>query len=111
MRAVRALFRLISAIATVAALAIVVAGCTVPPSGPTGAPSGIRAAFVVLGDNGAAMARVITGAAACPSISFDGAEQRMDVRMKPGETPARSNPNFPAPSKATVFPVLTCEKR
>lgn len=63
-----------------------------------------EAAFVVLGENGAPVARAITTAAACPSMSFDGAPRAMDVRA-PLQA-IRARPGKPQPASGAV---RTCE--
>ena len=64
---------------------------------------------MVLGADGAAVARTITVNAQCPSIDIDGVPRAMTVRMAPATIPVRpSRPDLPAP-KASAFPVLTCE--
>ena len=68
-------------------------------------------AFVVLGDEGRAVARVITAAATCPEIELDGAGVAMDVRARPATIPLRPTRSDPAESKPSAFPVLVCEKR
>lgn len=60
-------------------------------------------AYVVLGEDGVQVARVITADAKCPQIQFDGKKVRMDVRAKPAILPGRAE-------KPSAFPLLTCEK-
>ena len=60
-------------------------------------------AYVVLGEDGVQVARVITSDAKCPLIQFDGKRVRMDVRVLPASLPGRAD-------KPSVFPLLTCEK-
>jgi hypothetical protein len=62
------------------------------------------AAFVVLGENGAPVARAITSFDACPSMSIDGQPRQMAVRAPLQAIPARPGKEQPASSK-----VLTCE--
>ena len=45
--------------------------------------------YVVLGEEGRAVARVITRDAECPAIELDGAAVPMDVRAKPATIPLR----------------------
>jgi Calcineurin-like phosphoesterase len=85
-----------------AVLAIIVLGtvtaCALPPQAKSGsaaiAPSAIQAAWVVLGPNGMAIARVVTSGSRCPRINLDRQSFTMQVRAQP------TLPNFP---------VLTCE--
>jgi hypothetical protein len=69
----------------------------------------VRAAFVVLGERGAPVARVITVAATCPDIDIDGNTQAMKVRAPPATEVLRPTLSVPALSKPSAFPVLTCE--
>ncbi len=81
-------------------------GCVSSPLQP---PASGDYAYVVLGPDGAAVARVITLAAHCPAIEIDGAAQPMSVRMPAETIPVRpSRSDLPAP-KASAFPVVTCE--
>jgi hypothetical protein len=64
-----------------------------------------ESAFVVLGENGAPVARAITLNATCPSLTIDGARREMAVRSPLQAIPARpANAGQPASSA-----VLTCE--
>jgi hypothetical protein len=67
-------------------------------------------AYVVLGDEGRAVARVITRDSVCPAIELDGVATPMDVRAAPATIPLRATRSPPAQSKPSAFPVLTCEK-
>jgi hypothetical protein len=69
----------------------------------------IASAFVVLGEDGAPQARVITAAADCPAIEADGKALAMSVRAKAGTLPLRPTRSDPADSKPSAFPVTTCE--
>ncbi|TFW32146.1 metallophosphoesterase [Massilia horti] len=66
-----------------------------------------EAAYVVLGEGGAPIARVLTTAASCPSITLDHRELPMTVRAPLAPIPERgaAHPNGVPPSS----PVLTCE--
>jgi hypothetical protein len=68
-------------------------------------------AFVVMGPGGAAIARVITDAPACPPISVDGRTSKMKLRAARGVLPQRPTVSTPELSKPTAFPVTTCEAR
>ncbi|HVN36216.1 MAG TPA: metallophosphoesterase [Casimicrobiaceae bacterium] len=90
------------------ALAALLAGCAaLTRDADRGAP---LYAYVVLGDEGRAVARVITGDAVCPAIELDGVATQMDVRAAPATIPLRPTRSPPAQSKPSAFPVLTCEK-
>lgn len=85
------------------------AGCAaLPPS--TQRAAATQYAFVVLGVEGAAVARVITSNATCPSIELDGVMQAMDVRARQATLPLRPTRSKVSESKASEFPVLVCEK-
>lgn len=66
-------------------------------------------AFVVLGENGVPVARMLTTDAKCPTIRFDDHEMQMDVRVAPESIPLRPTLSAPADSKPSEFPMLTCE--
>ncbi len=98
------------------AAALVVAGllasCATPPVTPPidANADPIRAAFVVLGEDGVAVARVITVAPACPVIDIDGVASAMTVRAPPATIALRPTVSARAQSKPSAFPVLTCER-
>jgi hypothetical protein len=80
------------------------AGCATQPSAPPP-----LSAYVVLGEQGAAVARVLTAASSCPLLTVDGQEQAMRLRA-PAETVAqRATSSAPADAKPSAFPLLTCE--
>lgn len=72
--------------------------------------TGTHTAFVVLGENGVPVARLLTTDAQCPSIQFDGHEVQMDLRAAPASEPLRPTRSAPADSKPSDFPIRTCEK-
>ena len=96
-------------IAGALALAAIIAGCAAPMRDADRAEA-THYAYVVLGEEGRAMARVITRDAECPLIVFDGTAVPMDVRARPATIPLRHTRSRPAESKASAFPVLVCEK-
>jgi hypothetical protein len=71
---------------------------------------GTQSTYVVLGENGAPVARLLTTATKCPVIKFDGHTAQMDVRALPETVPLRPTLSAPVDSKPSVFPLLTCEK-
>jgi hypothetical protein len=77
----------------------VTVNCDPPPPQPY--------SWVVLGSGGAAIARVVTPAASCPSITIDGSVQAMNVRVPAGTEPVRTSSATPV--KPSAFPVTTCE--
>jgi hypothetical protein len=73
-------------------------------------PSPIRTPYVVMGENGTSIARMLTTDVQCPAIRFDGHEARMDLRAAPGSVPLRPTISARADSKASDFPIRVCEK-
>jgi hypothetical protein len=73
------------------------------------APAPELASFVVLGEDGAAVARVITAGAACPTIRFDERRETMTARAPAQVIAQRRTASPAADSKPSAFPVLTCE--
>ena len=69
----------------------------------------IASAFVVLGENGAPQARVITTAADCPSMDIDGKALPMTARAKAETVAQRPTRSDPKDSKPSAFPVTVCE--
>jgi hypothetical protein len=93
-----------SIISIVAAL---IAGCATLEDAPRAADESY--AFVLLGEEGRAVARLITTAATCPAIEIDGIARTMDIRAQPATIPQRPTQSRPELSKPSAFPVLTCE--
>ena len=83
-------------------------GCAQTAMGPAGSDP-IEAAFVVLGVDGQAVARVITRAAQCPVLTVDDAAQPMTVRAAARAVPQRPTRSAPAESKPSAFPVRVCD--
>lgn len=69
------------------------------------------AAYVVLGDGGRPVARVLTAGSSCPLLWVDGRSRRMTLRAPAETEPQRSTQSTPENSKPSAFPVLTCEAR
>jgi hypothetical protein len=88
---------------------VLVAGCGVLSSSSPNFPAH-DSMYVVLGENGTPVARVLTAAATCPMITIDGADLTMDVRVRPQTLPLRTTRSAPEDSKPSAFPLLTCEK-
>src|SRR5690349_1197919 len=89
------------------AAAALLAGCaSFAPGRAPDAASGAApdAAFVVLGEDGAAIARVVTTAARCPDIAIDGRAAPMGVRVPHSAIAPRAS----APAVASAA-VLSCE--
>jgi len=91
-----------------ALLCALVAACALLQP-PPAARDPLRAAFVVLGEEGAPIARAITTAAVCPELVVDGVARPMLVRALPATVPLRPTRSSPAESKPSAFPVLVCE--
>lgn len=72
-------------------------------------PDPIKAAFVVLGDGGRRIARVITSDVVCPSVAVDGVGRDMQLRAAPQILPLRPTRSDPADSRPSVFPLRVCE--
>ncbi len=71
----------------------------------------IRAAFVVLGEGGVPVVRIVTASSTCPAVDVDGVQQAMTVRAAPATEALRPTLSTPVLSKPSAFPVLTCELR
>ena len=67
------------------------------------------ASYVLLGEQGQAVARVITPAANCPVLTVDGKPLPMQVRASAGTVALRESVFGLALSKPSAFPLLTCE--
>ena len=100
------------------AAVVALSACRTAPSNPSATSSAavdanaanqIQAAFVVLGEQGQAQARVITSASACPALTQDGVTSAMSIRALPATIAQRKTLSSPTDSKPSDFPVLTCE--
>lgn len=87
------------------AATILLAGCAgLAPQRPP------AAAFIVLGEDGAPLARAVTTAPACPSIAIDGRTVAMAVRAPFGAIPLRGQGHSASfHPEAMSSPVLSCE--
>ncbi|WP_328595624.1 metallophosphoesterase [Rugamonas rivuli] len=86
-----------------ASLAALLAGCATVGQPPA------FSSYVVLGEHGAAVARVLIAAPACPDIVIDQRPRPMALRAPAATVPLRPTPSAPADSKPAAFPLLTCE--
>lgn len=86
-----------------AALGLLVGGCAFAPLAPPDEP-----AFVVLGEDGQASARLVTRAVECPEIVVDGRALPMAVRVPHGAIPLRADAPAALP-QAPAGAVLACE--
>lgn len=89
------------------ALALLLSACAVTGQAPLFPPD--FTSFVVLGENGAATARVLIDAPSCPAILIGERGQAMSVRAPAATVPLRPSPSAPADSKPSAFPLLVCE--
>ncbi|MCU6434897.1 metallophosphoesterase [Undibacterium sp. Jales W-56] len=94
-------------------MSLLVSACTTilaptPPSS-TNQKADTPISWVVLGEQGQAVVRSITGAVTCPLLTQDGNSQIMRVRAAPGTNAQRKTASSADDSKASDFPVLTCE--
>ena len=85
--------------ASLSALLLSGCGALAPGSGPA------DVAFVVVGENGAATARLLTAKRACPPLLVDGRALPMRIRVPYSSIPARPGQAHTPPSSA----VLACE--
>jgi hypothetical protein len=76
-----------------AGLALVLAGCLLPVAAVLAEAARPLAVYVVVGPDGQAIARAVTSADHCPTISLDAATSAMSLRAAPDE----------------AFPVRVCE--
>ncbi|MFZ6654696.1 metallophosphoesterase family protein [Undibacterium sp. TJN19] len=88
---------------------LVLAGCSNMAMQPDQSAAKIQTSWVVLGEQGQAIARAVTTDTVCPVLTQDGVAQTMSLRA-PAETIAlRKTGSTPEQSKPSAFPVLTCE--
>ena len=78
------------------------------------APSSVVARYVVMGQDGARIARVLTTAATCPPLDAIGPGGRrlslpLTLRQPAGTVPARSHSDVGSKGKPAAFPVSVCE--
>jgi hypothetical protein len=78
-------------------------------SGPALAEAPYLRTYLVLGEDGARIARAVTSDAACPEVVVDGAARPMRVRAPIETVPQRPTASDPAQSKPSVFALTTCE--
>jgi hypothetical protein len=76
---------------------------------PVPALAAPEAAFVVLGENGQAVARAITTETQCPAMLVDGRAVQMPARLPAETVPLRPTLSTPENTKPSAFPVLTCD--
>jgi len=93
------------------ALAMLVAGCNglSDDNDEASQPEYLQYSYVVVGADGAAVARAISTYGACPIINIGSVGKRMQLRAGSGTMPQRPTASAPADSKPSDFPVITCE--
>ena len=101
-------FVLVKQLAAALAAISVVACASIPAN--DSARQKLQATWVVLGENGSAIARAVTLDTQCPTIRQDGVAQRMQMRAPATTEQQRATVSKPEDSKPTVFNVLTCEQ-
>jgi hypothetical protein len=93
-----------SGAAALATLALLAGCASLRPGTPP------AAAFVVLGENGAPIARAVTTAPTCPAITIDGRTSTMAVRAPRAPIPLRDKDHSATfHADAASNPVLSCE--
>lgn len=90
------------------------AACTTTPAGHAQktVDSDLRAAWVVIGEDGQATARVITAARVCPALTQDGVRAPMHERAAAAivaQRPVAQGSATMSSDKPATFDVLTCE--
>ena len=75
------------------------------------APPPPLSSFVVMGEDGAGVARVLTAGATCPAIRLDGRDAAMAVRAPAATIAQRPIVSPVASAKPSAFPLLACEAR
>ncbi|MDB5756638.1 MAG: serine/threonine protein phosphatase [Massilia sp.] len=90
------------------ALLLCAACSSIPPNTGVAAGAGLYSAYTVEGAGGAAIARVITRAPACPLIQVDGKSETMHVRAPAETIPTRAG-GAQEDAKPASFPVLACD--
>ncbi|AVR99027.1 metallophosphoesterase [Pseudoduganella armeniaca] len=84
--------------------AALLAGCASVVPAPA-----VLSAYVVLGEQGGAIARVLSSDTTCPAIEVDGRAQPMQLRAPAATIAQRPTASSATDSKPSAFPVLTCE--
>jgi len=101
----------LAAVFTLTVLALITA-CSHAPTVTAAASRNIQAAWVVVGEQGQATARVITEATTCPELIQDGVAAAMQSRALPAtvaQRPLSAGNSVMSSGKPASFPVLTCE--
>jgi hypothetical protein len=101
-------FSALKSVSTLAAFCAL-AACVTPSKQPVTLAGNLQASWVVLGEQGQAIARAITLDTVCPMLLQDGQAQRMQVRAMPTTVAQRKTTSLPHDSKPAAFPVLSCE--
>jgi hypothetical protein len=83
-------------------------GAALAAQAASAAPT-IMTSYVLIGEGGARIARVVTSAPQCPSVVLDSRAAPMSVRAPAETIPQRATISSVEDSKPSAFPVLTCE--
>jgi len=84
------------------------AGAILALAGPAAAEPYLRT-FMLMGADGARIARAVTSKTTCPDMRVDGHASPMHMRAPIETAPQRPTISDPADSKPSVFAVTTCE--
>ena len=103
----------VAVVTLVAGLALS-AGAAISAGTGGAVPSAVVARYVVLGPDGARVARVVTKAETCPALEAVGADGRrrslpLSTRQAAGTVPARARTEAGPMGGETTFPVRVCE--
>ena len=94
---------------TAIASAALLASCGGSDGGSASTDPQIQSTWIEMGAGNQVIARAITASASCPHISLDGGDAVMAVRTTQMTVPQRTTASDPLLSKASAFPVTTCE--
>ena len=102
--------RAVSARLCALALTALLAGCFGSDDSSISSPADVRYAFVLLGENGQAVARAITTAATCPALVIDGGKPvQMVLRAAAALVPPRPTAYDKENTVPAGFPVTVCD--
>jgi len=76
---------------------------------PCVAAGGLVSTYVLMGEDGGPVARALTEASDCPSLSIDGRPSAMTIRARAETVAQRPTRSSVEDSKPSVFALLTCE--
>ncbi len=101
-------------ISSVLAAGLLLYGCgggngAIKPASSDNTDARVKAAWVVVGANNQAIARVVTSDLSCPKIRNGSAYFPMTLRAAAGTIPQRKTASDAVDSKPSVFPLTACE--